>query len=88
VRQPGNPFRVGDIVVLKRSAALSGNSQHYEYRLWALTRLRVTVSDDDGVLVQAIDERPDRDWIMSGKRGEDPQEAYMAFRLHELEFYT
>lgn len=85
-----NPFTVGDIIVMKRSAAKSQKSDYYDYERWALTRLRVTSIDGPRLTAQAIDDRPDLDWL--GERGpeyrEAAQRAHMGMRYEDMEPYT
>lgn len=83
-------FLVGDVIVMKRSAAKAQTSVHYDYERWALTRLRVTSVDGPRLTAQAIDDRPDLDWL--GERGPDYREAvqraHMGMRFEDVELYS
>lgn len=85
-----NPFNIGDVVVMKRSSARAQTSPYYDYESWALTRLRVTSVDGSSMTVQAIDDRPDLDWL--GEKGPEyrtaVQRAHMGIPYQDLELYT
>lgn len=71
-------FNEGDIVVVNDPNFIA-ESYAYDYSLWAKTRMRVTSVDGDLVFTEAIDERPDRQWLMNTSvyLTGDPQEKDM-----------
>jgi hypothetical protein len=69
-------FKEGDVVVVN-DPDFDPDQYPYDYSAWAHTRMTVTSVDGPGVTTQAIDERPDRAWILGNHRTGDPQGVHM-----------
>ncbi len=83
-------FSEGDIVVVKADHANSQTSDKYDYSAWGRTRMKVTGGDEFMVTVQAIDQRPDREWLLASARpgyydDNDPQDVQMCFPVGHLQ---
>jgi hypothetical protein len=71
-------FKEGDVVVVD-DPDFDPEQYQYDYSAWAHTRMTVTSVDGPGITTQAIDERPDRAWVMAKLRMDrvDPQDIQM-----------
>lgn len=79
-------FEPGDVVVGHPVLlGMTDRGDGYDFCQWTRTKMRVVSVDDDSVLTQALDERPDRAVILDGyqRRGEtdkpDPQDVIMCW---------